>query len=214
MREIKAIIFDLDGVLCDTSDAHREAFLRTLAPLGVSEVPYDRIAGMRTDQALRLLATDINLTLSDSEVTTLTETKRSWAKELIPQSARIFDGSVETIRALSARYSLGLASSSSRDNVERYLATSGTHECFHSILSGDDVTDAKPSPEIFLSSLRNLSALPAEALVIEDSASGIRAAHAAGIAVIAVSSTLSPEELNELGVSSVISSVTDLTEIL
>lgn len=214
MSGTRAIIFDLDGVLYDTSDAHREAFQRALAPLGIDNVPYDRIAGMRTDQAIRLLVNEASLTVSEADVARLTETKRACAKELIPTMATVYDGSSDVIQALSSRYSLALASSSSRHNIESYLAASGTKPHFTSILGGDDVISAKPAPDIFIASLRNLSVSPAEALVVEDSESGIRAARSAGIAVVGISTMLTPQNLTELGASYVLPSVAKLMEIL
>ena len=214
MAKTKAIIFDLDGVLFDTSDAHKEAFQRTLAPLGVREVRYQRIAGMRTDDAITFLTSEVEQHLTKDQVVELSAVKRKLARELIAVRAGVFAGSSEAVRLLSQRYSLGLASSSGSHNIAQYFAAAGTRDCFVSVISGDDVVAAKPDPEIFLSSLKNMSVSADEAVVVEDSASGILAGIGAGIRVIGVSGMLTEEHLRSLGVFCVIRSVSELPHIL
>ena len=102
------------------------------------------------------------------------------------------------------------SSSASQENVELFLEASGTRELFRSVLTGDSVAAAKPAPDIYLASLERLRVRAGQALVLEDALSGIRAARAAGIRVVAVAGTFSAQQLAREDVLAVVSRVVDL----
>lgn len=210
MRKTKALIFDLDGVLFDTCEAHVEAYCEALAPKGIVRVVYNRIAGMRTDEAIRVLLAENGIVVNDDDVRELTQRKREAARRLLPSKARVFRGSVETLTELARRYPMVVASSATRSTVEAYFEAAGTRKLFQQVLTGEDVTRAKPHPEIYLRSLELLSVSCDEACVIEDSEFGIQAAKAAHIPVIGVAGLLTVSELNRLGVTETITDFPDL----
>ena len=114
---------------------------------------------------------------------------------------------------LSKKYLLGLASSGSRASVAAFLSASGSAGVFNSVLCGDDVSRAKPHPEIYLRAFAELGVAPDAAMVVEDAAAGIQAARAARAGVvIGVVGTCSAERLTEAGADRVIASVRELNE--
>lgn len=214
MRKTKALIFDLDGVLFDTCDAHVEAYREALASRGISRVSYVRIAGMRTDEAIRVLLSESGIPVNDDDVRELTRLKREATRRLLPLKARVFRGSVETLSELATRYPMVVASSASRATVDAYFEVSGTRDLFRGVISGDDVREAKPNPEIYLRGLETLAVSCDEACVIEDSEFGVQAALSAGISVIGFAGLLTATELTRLGVTATITEFPDLLRLL
>ncbi len=95
-------------------------------------------------------------------------------------------GAVELVERLRGRTRLGLASNSPRHLVDSALATARITDAFDAIVTSDDVAESKPAPDIYLLACERLGVQPADALALEDSASGIAAAKAAGLTCIAV----------------------------
>jgi len=98
----------------------------------------------------------------------------------------LLPGAGETVRALAARWPLGLASSSNRELIDLFLELAGFGDAFRVTVSSEEVARGKPSPDVYLEAASRLGADPARCVAIEDSSNGIRAGHAAGMAVIAV----------------------------
>src|SRR5206468_55025 len=95
-------------------------------------------------------------------------------------------GAVELVERLRGRVPLALASNSGREVVDTALATAQLGDAFDAIVTSDDVADGKPAPDIYLVACERLGVRPEDALALEDTASGIAAAKAAGLACIAV----------------------------
>ncbi|MFN7951216.1 MAG: HAD-IA family hydrolase [bacterium] len=206
---VDALIFDLDGVLWDSAAIHGESFRRTLEPFGVA-VDYARIAGVRTDEAIARLLGEAGVAVDDELLRTLVARKRELARAHLRAAPPLAPRVAETLAALAARHRLALASAASRDAVEIFLDASHSRALFASVISGEDVRAAKPAPEIYLRSLSALDVPPGAVRVVEDSAAGIGAARAAGLAVIGCAGLLLPEELVALGAETVIDGVAEL----
>ena len=95
-------------------------------------------------------------------------------------------GAEEAVRALAARWPLGLASSSNRELIDLFLELAGFGDAFRVTVSSEEVARGKPSPDVYLEAASRLGVDAARCVAIEDSSNGIRAGHAAGMAVIAV----------------------------
>ena len=115
---------------------------------------------------------------------------------------------------MSKDYKLALASSSSKKNVNLFLDKSKTKKFFDVVLSGDDVKNAKPDPEIYLTVLKSLKYKDQEVYIIEDSKNGILAGIKAKIKVIGITSSLSSEKLKKLGVTKIIDNIDEIINIL
>lgn len=139
----------------------------------------------------------------------LTREKRTRARELLAEAPPLDPAATALIASLSADQRLGLASSASRASVELYLDASALRERFHVVLSGEDVARAKPDPEIYLSACEALGVAPSEAVIFEDSLSGVAAGVGAGSRVIGVASSRPKEELLAAGA---VAAVSDLWE--
>ena len=98
----------------------------------------------------------------------------------------LLPGAEAAVRALEARWPLGLASSANRELIDLFLELSGFGDAFRVTVSSEEVARGKPSPDVYLRAAELLGADPARCVAIEDSSNGIRAGHAAAMAVIAV----------------------------
>jgi HAD superfamily hydrolase (TIGR01509 family) len=98
----------------------------------------------------------------------------------------LVDGAVEAVLRLAGSFSLGLASSSNRPIIDAVLETAGIAELFEVTVSSEEVERGKPAPDVYLEAARRLGVAPERCAAIEDSANGIRAAHAAEMRVVAI----------------------------
>ncbi len=210
----RAIIFDLDGVLLNSESAHTGGYLRALAPFGITSIDYRSIAGMRTEEAVRQLLVAGGIPTPPDVIERVTAEKRAWARKLVEESAPLMEGCVEVLHALHSRYLIALATSSSPQNVEAFLLKSGCGSLFKSILTGNDVKAAKPSPEIYLTALQALGIPPEDALVIEDAPNGVQAAQGAGISVVGITGLLRRSDLEQLKVCHIIDGLNELEPLL
>ena len=180
---IEGVVFDMDGVLVDTADLHTQAFAPVLAQVGIAAFDYEEIAGMRTPDAIRHLASKNGIPLEESTALALALEKRERFK-VLSRTLPLMRGAVETIEAIRARgFRLGLASSGSPSSVRAFL--DAAQVTFDVVLDGESVTAAKPAPEIYLLAAERLDIAPANILVVEDSRSGLQAARTAGTTCVA-----------------------------
>lgn len=184
---VGAIAFDMDGVLVDSSEAHRWAFDQALVPYGLT-VDYPTIAGQRTADVMGRLGASIGL--SDEEVARLTETKQALAFRRLREEPvfPVFPYAARVVSELAVRYPIALCTSASRRTMELFLDRSGCRCQFVTTVCGDDVARAKPDPEIYVLATSRLGCAAARMLVVEDSSSGLAAGIAAGCPVAHVDS--------------------------
>jgi HAD superfamily hydrolase (TIGR01509 family) len=124
----------------------------------------------------------------------------------------LIDGAVEAVEGLAGAFRLGLASSSNRPLIEAVLSAAGLAALFEATVSSEEVERGKPAPDVFLEAARRLDAAPEQCAAIEDSANGIRAAHAAEMRVIAIPNRRYPPPADALALADVVvGSLADLT---
>lgn len=187
----QAIIFDLDGLLVDTEPIHRRVFNTLLARYGVpyeiSDEEFGRaFVGISQRENWEYLRARFHL---PDSVDTLTNEHTRLYEQLIrdARNVALMPGARAVLDTLSARgVPLGIASSSPRVQVETILRGLQLTPVFHTIVTGSDVTNLKPAPDIYVRACESLRADPARTVALEDSASGARAAKAAGLRVIVV----------------------------
>lgn len=211
---LKAVIFDMDGVLFHSSDCHEEAWRDALQSVGITDFVYASIAGMRTDEAAKKILQEKGQGVTEDELKRLVTLKRERALALLKVRGKVSEGSGQLVRNLFSRYRLVLASSASPATVEFFLTASGYAEVFEHVLTGASVQAAKPSPEIYLTALERLNLTPQSAIVIEDAVSGIAAARGAGIRVIALTGTEARSTLENAGADKVVDSLSEIGAIL
>ena len=184
---MKAVIFDMDGVLTDSSPIHAWAFQETLRPYGIV-VDYAHIAGMRTLDAIRLLLEENGIRGVDAEG--LAAIKSEAALRRMREENPVVPGALDVVERLAARFPVALASSGSRESVDAFLDLNGARPLFQAVLNGGDVQAAKPAPDIYLEAASRLGVDPRDCLVVEDAVAGAQAARTAGCQVSMVTADL------------------------
>jgi len=195
MRQIQAIIFDMDGVIVDSEARHERAFLEVVREIGYGDKLALRFADYigRSDQVLWV--DFVARHKPPQTVEELLVMKRDRMVELIRREEPLFDGLPALIERLAACYALGLASGSERAVVEAVLDIEGLRRFFRAVVTDTDIPHGKPAPDIFLRTAELLKVPPQRCCVIEDSKPGVAAALAAGMEVIAITNTHPAEEL-------------------
>ncbi|MFC1723647.1 HAD family hydrolase [Nanoarchaeota archaeon] len=192
----KSIIFDMDGVLADTEDMHHMIEAEMLKSYGVDIDTKQLVeyAGIDEREFWRILSERFNF---EYDLPIIMEKKRAIFDRNV-ESIPIFPGVVALLDSLKLRDTpFCIASSSEPEMIKRILNKSDLSRYFDITVSGMEVPNGKPAPDVFLKAASILRADPAECLVFEDSANGIRAAKAAGMRCIAITNTLPANKLEE-----------------
>jgi HAD superfamily hydrolase (TIGR01509 family) len=182
---IGAVVFDLDGVILDTEELWNEVREGLARERGGrwSERAQSDMMGMSSTEWSRYMHDVVGLAQSPEEINREVVQRMLARYEL---QLPLIDGAVDAVRRMAVRWPLGLASSSNRELIERALAVSGLTPLFRATVSSEEVARGKPAPDVYLEVARRLGIAPTSCAAVEDSANGIRSAHAAGMRVIAV----------------------------
>jgi len=184
---LKAIIFDFDGVLANTMQAHLESEQRVFDELGlkISKGELGKYFGMKVTEFNRRVIKDYNLNASVEEIVAK---KYAALYELIEKgTVTAIPGALELAREASEKkLGISIASGSRKEFVERVLEKIGGRELFPVILGEAEVEKGKPEPEIFLKCAEKLGVKPVDCLVLEDAENGVLAAKSAGMKVVAI----------------------------
>lgn len=195
MRQVQAIIFDMDGVIVDTEPRHERAFFEIVREIGYGDKLDLRFADYigRSDQELWV---DFVAKYKPPQLLAeLVARKRQRIVEIIRREQPLFDGIPELVEKLAARYALALASGSERPVVEEVLKLKGLGRFFSAVVSGSEIKHGKPAPDIFLRTAELLNVSSQGCCVVEDSKPGVAAGLAAGMTVIAITNTHPAKEL-------------------
>jgi HAD superfamily hydrolase (TIGR01509 family) len=182
---IKAVVFDMDGVLIDSEPVWERVRRKFVADNGGRwpEDAQDRMMGMSTAEWSAYLSEDFGLRLSAPRVADLVIAAMTAEYQAhLP----LLPGAVDTVRELSARYPLAVASSAPRSLIEAVLDASGLRPAFAAAVSSEEVARGKPAPDVYLEATARLGVPASACAAVEDSSNGLRSAAAAGLAVIAV----------------------------
>jgi len=202
-QPLAAIIFDFDGVLVDTEMLHLAAFQAVAETIGVSltrEDYYRRYLGLADRECLAALCAAAARPASPGELDRLVERKRREFARL-SRHVGLYPGVREVLEHLHAGFLLAIASGAFHDEIETILQRAGVRGLFVAIVGADDVRAGKPAPDPFVHALRAInqhahtSVAAAQCIVVEDSARGITAAHAAGMRCVAVATSHERAEL-------------------
>lgn len=186
---IKAVIFDLDGVIVSTDDYHYRAWKELADKQGI---PFDReinerLRGVSRMESLEIILEKATRPYSQDEKDAMAQDKneryRAMLAELTPND--ILPGVLALLDALSAR-GIKLAIGSSSKNTPYILERIGLSDRFDAIADGNHIKNSKPDPEVFLLAASKLGIPPAQCAVVEDAIAGIDAAIAAGSKAVAV----------------------------
>ena len=180
---LKAVIFDMDGVIVNSEPLHNLAYKKMFEEfkLEVSNSLYESFTGQSTHSICKQLCEIFNL---NDDPNLLVQSKRKHFKVIFDNdtSFQMIDGALELIQDyFDNKITLVLASSASMTNIDRIFQKFNLNKYFKSKISGADLKESKPNPEIFLKAAKLTGYNKEECIVIEDSTNGIVAAKSAGI---------------------------------
>jgi HAD superfamily hydrolase (TIGR01509 family) len=204
-------VFDLDGVLLDSEhvwDEVREELARERGGSWHEQAQADMM-GMSSSEWSAYMHEVIGLAETPEEVNAeVVRRMEARYSEHLP----LLDGAVEAVQRLAGSFRLGLASSSNRELIDVVLSTAGLTSLFQATVSSEEVERGKPAPDVFLEAARKLGVSPKRCAAVEDSANGIRAAHAAGMRVVAIPNRRYPPPDEALSLAdAVLASLGELT---
>ncbi len=179
------VIFDMDGVLVDSADAHLKSFQQLARENGkeITEAQFAKTFGRQNRDIIPVLIGETD----EAAVNLLADRKEAIYRDLVRDNMPVVDGAVSLIGALHSRGAkLAVGSSGPLPNIELVLQSLGVSEKMDAIVSGDDVTRGKPHPDVFIQSCERLGLSADHCIVIEDAPAGIQAAKAAGARAVAV----------------------------
>jgi HAD superfamily hydrolase (TIGR01509 family) len=198
-----AVIFDLDGVLLDSESAWVEVKKEFTEESGGHWEERARVEmlGMSSPEWSRYMHDELGVPVTPERISSeVADRLVEQYREQLP----LLPGAVEAVRSLARHWPLALASSSNRNVIDLVLNEAGLAEDFAATVSSEEVERGKPAPDVYLEAARRLEVEPEACVAIEDSTNGIRSAHAAGMAVIAVPNSDFPPEPEALALAVVV----------
>ena len=188
MTKIRAVLFDLDGVLVDATEWHYEALNRALGLFGYTISRYEHLTtynGLPTRKKLEMLSVEKALPRGLHDI--IAKTKQKYTREEIMRNCTpVFEKEFMIRQLKRDGYKLACCSNAVRESVERMLLASGIVEQFDFLISNEDVTKPKPDPEMYLRTFAQLGVAPAECVIVEDAEHGVEAARKTGAHVCRV----------------------------
>jgi beta-phosphoglucomutase len=204
---LRAVIFDMDGVICDSEPLHMRAFQKVLEEESIvltDNEYYDEYLAFDDRGCFNKIFAVNQRPMDADKLKKLLFRKAKYFDEMMKEHLVIYPGVEPFVKKTSDRYPVALASGARRLEVEYVLKKAKVRGMFTAIVTADDVQKGKPDPESFVMALKNLNGMrlqgseeirAGECLVIEDSLHGIAAAHAAGMKCAAVTTSYKKEEL-------------------
>ena len=184
---ITAVVFDMDGILFDTERLCRDCWIALSKEFEIPnmEEVYALCIGVNVQATRQIVYENYGRDFPFEEYDR--RASAMYNRYIAEHGVPVKDGVRETLAALAeAGAKIAVASSTRREKVLRLLASAGIAEYFAAVVGGDTVKHSKPDPEIFLTACEALAVAPEEAIAVEDSHNGIRAAHAAGMLPVMV----------------------------
>lgn len=195
MKKIKAVLFDMDGVIFDTESVYLDAWTKVFNKYGytLTRDIYISVMGTGRQNVIKTFLDVYGQGLPILEM--YKEKDEILAQAIDGGQVPIKTGCKEILNFLKENeYKVALATSAKKERVAKQLKAADFEIVFDAIVCGDEVKNSKPDPEIFLKAAENLSMHPENCLVIEDSAAGVKAAHNAKMTCIHVEDLKKPDE--------------------
>ena len=193
----KAVIWDMDGVIADTAPFHFQAWQETFREEGVDFTAGDfrHSFGLRNDDIImKVLGKDT----PDYKIEAVARRKETNFRRRIGGKVELLPGVAQLLSLLKEEgFKQAVASSAPVENLQLLIEVLEIDGFFDCIVSEKDVTQGKPDPEVFLIAAQRLGVIPRDCVVIEDAVAGVKAAKAAGMKCIAVTTTHPADHLNE-----------------
>jgi beta-phosphoglucomutase len=189
IKEMRAAIFDLDGVIVDTAKYHYLAWKRLANQYGFdfTESDNERLKGVSRTRSLEILLEIGRVSLDEATKTKMAAQKNEWYVDYIRNmdSSELLPGAAEYLQSIRTR-GVKIALGSASKNAPIILDRLGISQLFDVIVDGNKVSQAKPDPEVFLRAADELKVSPASCVVFEDAEAGVQAALRAGMGVVGI----------------------------
>lgn len=213
---IKAVIFDLDGVIVSTDDCHYEAWKKMADEEGIyfDKTINNRLRGVSRMESLEIVLERAEKEYSEDEKLALAERKNGYYKEFITKLTPddILPGAMNTLEELKAN-GIKVAIGSSSKNTPVILKQIGLSDYFDAVSDGNNITNSKPDPEVFLKAADMLGIPYGECMIVEDADAGIEAGKRAGMKTLSVHGAKDADvAMEDLSESSLLSSIMMRTE--
>ena len=193
----KGVIFDLDGVLIDTGQFHRQSWydLAREEDFEMSDELFYSTFGMQNYHIIPLL---VRRDLTAEDIERMSEWKERRYRELISGKLTLQEGARGLIDELKSNgFLLAIGTSAPQANLAFMLEHTGVDDCFDAYVTGEEVSNSKPAPDTFLKAAEKLLLAPGRCIVVEDAVQGVQAGKKAGMKVVAVCTTRAREDLEE-----------------
>jgi HAD superfamily hydrolase (TIGR01509 family) len=193
----KTVLWDMDGVISDSYSFHFAAWQETFARRSVdfTKEDFTGLLGSRNDF---IIGSVMGKQLPERDVKSMAREKEEAFRQKATGRIKPFPGVVALLNALKkGNFKLGLVSSAPMENIDLTLSELDLTGTFNCIVSGQDVSESKPSPQIYLLATESLRTAASDCVVIEDSPLGVKAAKTAGMKCLAVTNTHRRESLRE-----------------
>ncbi|MBU0730879.1 MAG: HAD family phosphatase [Proteobacteria bacterium] len=204
--KIKAIVFDMDGVLIEAKDWHYDALNRALGLFGMEISRYDHLVtydGLPTRKKLEMLSLEQGLPRPLHEF--INDIKQQYTMEIVHAKCKpTFFHEYALAKLKNDGYRMAVGSNSVRQSVEVMLAKANIMHNFEFVLSNEDVVKGKPDPEMYITAIERLRVSPKECLIIEDNEKGLKAAYASGAHVMKVDTV---EDVNYVNITQTIAEI-------
>ena len=203
MSKIKAIIFDMDGVLIDAKEWHYEALNKALEHFGYRITRYDHLVtydGLPTIMKLDMLSREQGLPRQMHDF--INELKQKYTMEKVYAHCKPnFHHEYALSKLKSEGYGIGCASNSIRDSISIMLSKSELLKYMDVVFSAQDVENPKPEPDMYIKAIESLGVNPEECLIVEDNENGIKAARASGAHLLVVA------EVDEVNIDNIYNAI-------
>ncbi|HOW60325.1 MAG TPA: HAD family phosphatase [Candidatus Moranbacteria bacterium] len=186
MHNIRAILFDLDGVIIDSEPLHFEAHKKVLEKykIKLSLEDYMRFGVAKGDNILyEKMSEKFGMPINKSEIS---QRKKQAYWEILDKKGELMPEILEILQNFSKKYDLAIVSSGVKASVEHVLDKFNVRKYFEVVITGEDVEKIKPFPDVYSKALEKLERSKEECIAIEDSQTGIEAAKNAGLKCIAI----------------------------
>ncbi len=170
---IKGVVFDMDGVLVDTSPCHAAAYEQLWHQLKIEGPDYDRIAGRSTKAVIAEYAGHLS---ADEQANAVSVKQAIALKILAKTDVGFVDVRAALERLKRANIPMAIATSASKGSADLVLERLAIRDYFEAVITSEDVEKSKPAPDLFLEAIRKIGVDASGVLILEDSISGIKAA--------------------------------------
>jgi len=194
----EAVIFDLDGTLIDNNPYHIEAWKAFYDKIGkpFSKEEYTQYINGRINRDIFNYV--FNTTLSPEQIENYSDEKEAMYRELYKSHIKPINGLLDFLDELGkANIPKAIATSGLIKNINFMFENVPIRNYFSNVIDASQITQGKPHPEIFLKAALSVNAVPSKCVAFEDSVAGIRSAKAAGMKVVALTTTHTAEEIKD-----------------